>query len=250
MEFIYLPESMWNECAEKDGKLICRGLELEAVWGEANCFPTVSHDPFSMEPDCHCFPLQPELRVVPLDWKGKKLWLCVNEGSRALTTEMTVRTDQPLGQYDLWAGEIRRAESERLNGTSRVTLKLEQNESLLLFTCDGIEAWQKLPEKSAPARILTAKDFTLQSEEPEACRKTYIARIGKADGDVVTELHAPEMTELYVEGQLTDVAFWPPQQMTIPAGMLKDRQVSVRLVVYGSKANHYGIRPVPYGLEI
>ena len=161
---------------------------------------------------------------------------------------MILRTDLPLGQYDLWSGEIRRTESETQNGKSRIALEMEQNESLLIFTCDDA-AWQKLPERSAPARVLTPDDFLLQSEEPEACRKIYTARIRKADGDVVTEVYAPEMTELYVDGRLTDVAFWPPQRMTIPARMLKEGQVSVRLVVYGSQANHYGNRPVPYGLE-
>ena len=250
IEFIYLPESMWGECEEKDGKLICRGTELESVWAEAEMFPSVSHNPFSMDPECECFPPQPDLRVVPLDWKGIRCWFCVNEGNQALTAEMILRTDLPLGQYDLWSGEIRRTDSEKLNGKRRFLLRMEKNESLVLFTCNDDAAWKKLPAKTLPAKILKAEDFTLQSEEPETCRKCYTAELGKTDGDVVIEIDAPEMTELYVDDRLADVAFWPPQRMTIPARMLKNRRVSVRLVVYGSKANQYGCRPVPYGLGI
>ena len=248
IEFIYLPESMWAECEEKDGKLICRGMKLESVWGPADRFASVSHDPFSMEPECECCPRQPNLRVVPLEWKGNRCWLCVNEGSKALTTNMTLLTELPVGLYDLWSGEIRRTDSEIINGKRRIGLRMDQNESLLIFTCHDDAMWQNLPEKKQPARILKAADFTLQSEEPEACRKTYTAELQGIDGDAVTEIYAPEMTELYVDGLLADVAFWPPQRMTIPARMLKDRRASIRLVVYGSKANQYGCRPVPYGI--
>ena len=239
---------MWAECEEKDGKLICRGMKLESVWGPADRFASVSHDPFSMEPECECCPRQPNLRVVPLEWKGNRCWLCVNEGSKALTTGMTLRTELPVGLYDLWSGEIRRTDSEIINGKRRIGLRMDQNESLLIFTCHDDATWQNLPEKKQPARILKAADFTLQSEEPEACRKTYTAELQGIDGDAVTEIYAPEMTELYVDGLLADVAFWPPQRMTIPARMLKDRRASIRLVVYGSKANQYGCRPVPYGI--
>ena len=187
---------------------------------------------------------------MPLDWKGIRCWFCVNEGNQALTAEMILRTDLPLGQYDLWSGEIRRTDSEKLNGKRRFLLRMEKNESLVLFTCNDDAAWKKLPAKTLPAKILKAEDFTLQSEEPETCRKCYTAELEKTDGDVVTEIDAPEMTELYVDDRLADVAFWPPQRMTIPARMLKNRRVSVRLVVYGSKANQYGCRPVPYGLGI
>ncbi|MBQ8952759.1 MAG: hypothetical protein IJ048_01465, partial [Clostridia bacterium] len=39
--FQYLPESVWAECREEGGALLCRGKRYEAVLGEADMFPAV-----------------------------------------------------------------------------------------------------------------------------------------------------------------------------------------------------------------
>ena len=249
IEFMYLPESLWPECAEKEGKLFCRDKVFEVVMGPENLFPGVPHDFPGIPRECSCDPPQPELRVIPLDWQGQRMWLCVNEGSHPLETELTLEGKLPLGQYDLWTGRVTRVNSQAEGPARKFRLGLERNESRLLFACESEEAWRAWPEELMPQRRLTAADFSLQSEDPTGHRKIYTAQfIPQGEERVTVEVSALEMVELYANDSLVDAAFWPPQRFEIPQEMLGGEQVELRLVLTGSKANQYGNSPVPYGL--
>lgn len=245
--FQYLPESVWAECAEEQGQLLCRGRRYGAVIGPESMFPSVPHDPASVPPDCLCRPAQPELRAARLIWQGRELWLCVNEGPRPIETELTLFTRGQVGLCDLWAGEAWRIDSRETSDGRTLPLRLRQNESALLFACSD-EEWAALPRKRPPARVLTAADFTLEGEDRARHQKTYTAIAEASDGDLLVSVEAQEMVELYANDRLCGVAFWPPQRIRVPAEALRQGPVALRLIVTGSKANQYGNRPVAYGL--
>ena len=244
--FQYLPESVWGECREVDGQLLCRGMRFRAVLGEAERFPSVSHDWTAVAPDCLCQPPQPDLRVARFTRCGRACWLLVNEGEGDIDAALTLPAgDACLGQYDLWTGEAWRL---RAPGGDSFRLKLPRRASLLVFACASREEWLALPEAPAAARRI-APEFALTGEDPALCRKVYEATwTADGTGDVEVAVRAEEMAELYVNGRLCDVGFWPPQRLRIPRDALRPGVNRLRLVVTGSPANRYGNESVGYGL--
>ena len=247
--FQYLPESMWPECTEKDGRLFCRGLRFDAVLGPEELFPSVSHEPFSVAPDCECAPVQPALRTARLYWQGRDLWFCVNEGAEAIETRLTLPTRSPLGAYDLWAGKARRIESRDCTEGKQITLRLERNESVLLFACKSAEEWAALPGRQPVSIRLKAEDFTAGKDGAGRWQKHYRATMGYCASDILVSVDAPEMVELYANGQFVDAAFWPPQKILIPRELLNRASNTLLLVATGSLANRYGKARIPFEPE-
>ena len=237
--FQYLPESMWPECEESDGQLSCRGMQFSAVLGPDELFPSVSHVPFSVPPDCECAPACPALRTARLYWHGYDLWFCVNEGTETIETVLTLPTHSPLGEYDLWGSKSRRISSQDSPAGQQFPLRLERNESVLLFTCKSTEEWAALPGRQPVSVLLTAEDFTLEKDDPVSCKKQYRTTIDSCFSDVLVSVDAPEMVELYANGQFVDAAFWPPQRILVPQELLKHSSNTLILVATGSLANHY-----------
>lgn len=244
--FHYLPESFWKECREENGALICRGLRYRAVLGPDSLFPTIPHTAENILPDCVCIPPQPDLRVARLELDGRTLWLLVNEGEKEIRTTLILPTSARIGQYDLWAAKALRADSQATADSAKISLHLPCHSSLLLFEVSPAE-WEALPPES-PAIPLSGKIFRLEADEPEKHRKIYLAEIDPCNQDVLLSLDAEEMAELYVNGRFHAAAFWPPQEIRIPADALKNG-AKLRLIVTGSLANVYGNRPVWYGLR-
>ena len=244
--FQYLPESVWGECLEAEEQLECRGMRFTAVLGEAERFPSVSHDWTAVAPDCLCQPPQPDLRVARFTRCGRACWLLVNEGEGDIDAALTLPAgDACLGQYDLWTGEARRL---RAPGGDSSRLKLPRRASLLVFACASREEWLALPEAPAAARRI-APEFALTGEDPALCRKVYEATwTADGAGDVEVAVRAEEMAELYANGRLCDVGFWPPQRLRIPRDALRPGVNRLRLVVTGSPANRYGNESVGCGL--
>lgn len=237
--FQYLPESVWPECREADGRLICREKVYKAVVGEADAFPLVPHGLENAAPDCLCAPPQPLLRCARFKKDGRECWLLVNEGETAIQCELSLPWSGPLGQYDLWRGRAFRWEAgERL--------KLNRRESLLLFSCEEEREWARLPRKEKPASLQA--DFTLQSQDGRRAQKTYAAQVPRQREDAELTVHAEEMAELYANGRFLGVSFWNAHTFLIPKGVLAEEQNTLTLRVTGSRANQYG-RPVPYGLR-
>lgn len=239
--FQYLPESVWEECREEHGTLVCRGMRFRAVLGPADKFPGVPHQISAVVPDCSCDPPQPELRAARFTRAGVECWLLVNEGENLLEAELTLPTDSPIGQYDLWNGK-----AFRFHGR----LRLPRRGSLLLFAC-GVDEWEAFSPESDPVMLPTPA-FSLVSEDTRAVRKEYRATLAVASGQMqkpsaVLEIRAEEMAELYVNGCFAGVGFWPPQRFDL-LPYLHTGENNLRLVVTGSLANRYGDGPVPYGL--
>ena len=248
--FQYLPESVWPECREESGNLICRDRRYLAVLADQACFPSVSHDPESVPPDCQCNPPQPELRCARLKHGTRDLWFLTNEGKNRLETRLALPVQARIGAFDLWAGEMRKMETESTEQGTCLNLCLEPFESLLLFACETQEEWESLPlPEPAPKQVLTNRDFTLVSEEPMAVRKTYAAKVPAGNRPLAVRVDAEEMAELYANGKFVGAAFWAPQVFRIPAALRGNAPLSLTLVVTGSLANRYG-RPVPYGLAV
>lgn len=244
--FHCLPESFWKECREEDGTLTCRNLRYRAVLGPDGLFPTVPHTAENILPDCVCVPPQPDLRVARLSLKGRALWLLVNEGEKEIHTPLILPTSAGIGQYDLWAARALRTDGQITADGAKIVLRLPRRGSLLLFEASPAE-WEALPVES-PAVPLSGKIFRLEADEPEKHRKIYSAEIGPCSQDVLLSLDAEEMVELYVNGRFLAAAFWPPQEIRIPADALKNG-AKLHLIVTGSLANVYGNRPVWYGLR-
>ncbi len=246
--FRYLPESLWGECREEKGTLLCRGVRYRAVAGPEKVFPSVSHDPMDASPDCLCEPACGELRAARLAWRGTEAWFLVNAGEEALETELTLPTERLIGEYDLWRGAARRVESAEKEGARRLPLRLERNESTLLFACESREEWESLPVEEEPERVLKAGDFTLLREEKERYRRVYTAELEGGAGDAEVRVETEEMAELYAGDRFLGAAFWAPQRIRVPAEIRKAGPLRLTLVITGSLANRYG-RPVPYGLR-
>ena len=239
--FQYLPENVWKECQEEHGILVCRGMRFRAVLGPADRFPGVSHQISAVVPDCGCDPPQPELRAARFTRAGVECWLLVNEGENLIEAELTLPTDGPIGQYDLWNGM-----AFRFHGR----LRLPRRGSLLLFTC-GAGEWETLSSESDPV-MLPMPAFSLVNEDTRAARKEYRAALTVAGSQLaqpsaVLEVRAEEMAELYVNDRFAGVGFWPPQRFNLMP-YLRTGENTLRLVVTGSPANRYGNGPVPYGL--
>ncbi len=244
--FHYLPESFWKECREEDGALICRGLRYRAVLGPSNLFPTVPHTIENIPPDCACVPPQPDLRAARLSLNGRKLWLLVNEGETKIRTTLTLPASTGIAQYDPWIAKAQQIDSQTTADGAKIALRLPRRGSMLLFEVSQAE-WEALPAE-IPAVPLSGKIFRLEADEPERHRKIYSAEIAPCSQDVMLSLDAEEMAELYVNGRFHAAAFWQPQEIRIPADVLKNG-AKLRLIVTGSMANVYGTRPVWYGLR-
>ena len=239
--FQYLPESVWPECREEDGALICRGRRYSAVLGPGDMFPGVPHDISAVGPDCRCAPPQPDLRAARFVRSGTECWLLVNEGEEDIETALSLPTDKPLGSYDLWSGKACRFAGK---------LALPRRGSLLVFACNEAE-YAALPEEAEP-EFLQTPAFTLIREAARSVRKEYQASLTVtaarlARPNAVLEIRAEEMAELYVNGKFAGAGFWPPQRFDL-LPFLREGENSLRLVVTGSPANRYGQKPVPYGL--
>lgn len=241
--FLYLPESQWAGCVEKDGRLICGPWTFDAVIGPEEQFPTVPHGANSVPADCLCQPAQTELRVAPLIWEGQPCWLLVNEGDGEIEARITLPYRGSLGQYDLWNGAAYRLETERNENGTSFALSLPYRGSLLVFAWDEAEALPNLPRLPE-----MRPDFYLESEDASAFQKTYRAALPPCDTDVTVCAEAEEMAELFVNGQFCGVSFWTPHRFRVPLSLTGGRAADLRLVVTGSRANRYG-NPVRYGLK-
>ncbi len=246
--FRYIPESMWKECREEKGVLVCRGKRYSAVLEEENLFPSVPHDPRAVPPDCVCLPPQKDLRAARLVWRGQDIWLLTNEGTSPLSGDILLPTASPLGRYDLWTGKRWKQKSLPENGMQRISLTLLPFESTLLFACADPSFREALPEKIMPGKTISNQDFSLIQEEPASLQKIYAAQVGPSPTGLLVELEAEEMTALEVNGQFIGVSFWSPHRFEVPAAMTQS-PVSLRLTVTGSLANRYGKTPIFYGLK-
>ncbi len=240
--FQYLPQNVWGECTVEDGALACRERRYKAVLGPAELFPGANRDLSAVEPDCRCGEPQPMLRTARFTRCGTECWFLVNEGEEMIDTTLALPTDRPVGQYDLWTGQVC-----RFGGR----LRLPRRGSLLLFACEGGD-WEALPEERGDVLLLPAPVFTLVSEDAEAVQKVYEATITAtpellAGPSAVLEVRAEEMAELSVNGQPVGVGFWAPQRFDL-LPCLREGENRLQLTVTGSLANRYG-RPVPYGLR-
>jgi len=243
--FQYLPESVWPECEEKDGALICRGKAYRAVIGPEDQFSSVSHGMETVEPDILCDPPQPTLRCARFTRAGRACWLLVNEGNADIDAEAVLPTDAPMAQYDLWNGKAYRLNSKHETGKTSFRLQLARRESLLLYACDSAGEWEVLPKKQEPQAVCA--DFQLAETDEENHRKIYTASLPRQNGDCMLTVNAEEMAELYVNGTFCGVSFWSPHRLLIPDGMLVREENELRLTVTGNPANKYG-KPVLYGM--
>ena len=249
--FQYLPESVWAECREENGTLVCRGRRYAAVLGEDDLFPSVPHTADAVAPDCLVEPARDTLRVARFTRSGMECWLLVNAGEDEISARLTLPTDRPIGAYDLWRGEARRVETGRVDAGRALDLRLARRESLLLFAC-GEEAWQALDAAAEPIPLPLPR-FGLIDEDGVALTRTYAASLA-LDGSFAGQparlaLDAEEMAELTVNGVDCGASFWTPHRFDIPAGVLRAGENDVRLVVTGSLANRYGKEKVWYGLK-
>ena len=242
--FLYLPESRWRDCEEKDGKLMHGKWAFDAVIGPENQFSSVPHDPDNVAADCLCDPAQPDLRIAPLICAGRPCWLAVNEGESGIETRMTLPYQGGLGIYDLWNGEKYRLEAKSGETGACFAFSLPYRGSALIFAWEEKEG--KLPKQ--PSLPTVRPDFRLEKEEVAACRKIYQATLPSWKQDVEIEADGEEMAELYVNGQFCGVSFWPPHRFQAPAALMQGPAAALRLIFTGSKANQYG-RPVWYGLR-
>ncbi len=249
--FQYLPESVWSECHEEDGALVCRGRRYRAVLGESDMFPAVPHTADAISPDCLAEPARDTLRVARFTKAGVACWLLVNAGEEAIETRLTLSTDRPVGAYDLWRGAARRVETDRADAGRSLTLRLARRESLLLFACDEAE-WRALDAAAEPVALPRPR-FQMIGEDETAITKTYAATLTldetHAGRPASLTLEAEEMAELTVNGVDCGASFWTPHRFHIPAGALRAGENDVRLTVTGSLANRYGKEKVWYGLK-
>ncbi len=199
--------------------------------------------------DCLCQPQQPELRVSHIIWQKRDFWFCVNEGSLQIDCEITLPVAAPIGRYDLWAGKRWREACRQTGAETVIPLTLRPFESVLLFACASDAEWQALPVQPLPCCVLDEQYFTLCDHDEAQHIKTYEARLEACPGDVLVDVDAEEMAELYADGKFCGAAFWPHQPIRVPAELLHHEGTALRLVVTGSKANQYGKRPVFYGLR-
>ncbi len=246
--FRYLPESLWSEAVEKDGRLTVRGRVFDAVLGPADMWPSVSHDPMQVAPDVRCAPACPALRAVRLYREGEEGWFLVNAGDEPLTARVTLPTDRAVFGLDLWSGR-RRTFHEQVTTEGRcLTVRLAPRESLLLWAGEAPEHAGEELLASPDSRTLHPSAFRLAGEDRAGARKIYLADIPGGETDYVLILRGEEMAELYLNDRLVDVAFWAPQVFLIPAAALPKGPAGLKLIFTGSRANIYG-EPVRYGLN-
>ena len=242
--FEYVPESMWDQCEEKDEKLLLGSRVYSAVIGPADQFSSVPHTEDVADPDCFCDPPAPSLRTAPLRFRGLPCWLLVNEGETEIRTNVTFPCQNELGTYDLWRGMAVRAETRADESGRRLDLSLLPRESLLVFACD-----ENTRLSSAKPPVPEEKiQFTLVCEESDNVRKIYHACLEGQKRDIALRIDAEEMAELYVNDRFCGVSFWSPHRFEIPQALTGGKTALLRLIVTGSLCNRYGI-PVPYGLR-
>ncbi|MDO5399486.1 MAG: hypothetical protein Q4F17_00710 [Eubacteriales bacterium] len=235
--FQYLPESVWSQCRVENGKLLYRDMVFEALVGDSeNRFPTVSRHWQGLA-DCLCDPPMKDLRCAGLQRAGTACWLLVNEGDRDIQTTLTLPTNGPLGQMDLWTGAVSRRESPRL--------LLPRRGSVLLFACTPAQ-WAELPA-SQPETALLLPRFTQTAERPDRLEKQYAAELSfHGEPNPTLTVQGEEMARLTVNGREAGVSFWSPHRFSLE-GLLQEGSNRLELTFTGSLANRYG-RPVPYGL--
>ena len=246
--FRYIPESLWSACRVENGCLQYGDRQYRAVIGDDGIFPEVSHDAMAVPADCLCQPPQSELRVAHLIWQGLECWLCVNEGSQTIETEALFPVRAAVGRYDLWTGQRWRESSRQTDAGTTISLTLRPRESVLLFACGSDAEGRPLPAQPRPCRVINETHFTLCQHDEARHVKTYEATVEACAGDLLVDVNAEDMAELYADGQFCGAAFWPHQPIRVPAELLKKGFVTLRLTVTGCKANQYGIQPVFYGL--
>ena len=246
--FRYIPESLWNACRAENGCLSLHGKKYLAVVNGENLFPEVSHDAMRVPPDCLCDPPQCDLRVAHVIYHERECWFCVNEGSRIIKTEATFPVSAPIGCYDLWEGKRWRKDFQNTESGSTVTIALRPRESVLLFACGSLEEWQSLPQPLPPCRVIGENAFTLREHVETNHVKIYETQIEGACGDVLVDVDAEDMAELYADGRFCGAAFWPHHPIRVPDRYMENKTAALRLTVTGSLANRYG-KPVFYGLH-
>lgn len=249
--FQYLPEGFWKDCRVENGALVCGKDRFLSVLGEADVFPGVPH-PMAEQlvPDCRCDPAQTELRVCRFIRAECECWFLVNEGETAVRTRIELPTELPIGRYDLWSGTASREETARTTEGRLLRLELPRRGSILLFACPEQE-WEGLPSP-VNEYLIPCPEFLPVSHDPEKVRREYESTVEISPDEMdrpslVLELEAEEMAELYVNGSLAGVGFWPPQRFELKQ-FLHSGENTLRLVVTGSLANLYGKRAVSYGL--
>lgn len=256
VSFQYIPQSMWESCTVREGKLFCEGMEFDFVLGEAEHFsgvPQLSSVPESLRAlaDCICTPAAPYLRCAHFIRNGAECWLLVNEGETDLHTSVTLPTQSALGQYNLWRNVPCQA-LPAADHTQSFSLDLPRRGSLLLFSCTDSE-YAALPVKQKDL-LLPTPEFTLQSIDYRCVKKTYTAALSctvcqsKSLHPVLT-VNAEEMAELWVNGQFAGVSFWSTHRFDLK-GLLKEGVNELKLIVTGSLANRYGKQPVSYGVKM
>lgn len=259
--FQYLPESVWKECKEENSSLYCRGVRYRAVIGDEQQFPSVLHLELENEskakeilaqltPDCICRPAAPELRTAHFFRSGTECWFLVNEGEQEIRTELFIRGEQYLGQYDLWNNRSSRFRTSALRDCVGVPLILQPRESRLIFACTektymGLPEEKKLCQLPCPSFVLTGTD-ELQVKKHYRGTLHISAEILEKENLILT-LAAEEMAELTVNGKPAGCGFWAPQSFDL-TGLLREGDNEMTLTVTGSLANRYGKHPVWYGL--
>lgn len=250
--FQYLPESVWKECRQVQGKLVCRGQHYPVVLGdEEHRFPEVSADLEDAQPDVWCSPKALDLRCARLFFEETECCFFVNEGEKEIRTWLTIPTERCLGWYDLWAGRAWRAEKTDLSdGKSKLELVLPRRSSILLFTCTK-EAFLEL-EEAERIEYLAVSHFEQVETDREKIQKTYQARLVCGAKELsleqpALEIEAEEMAQLEVNGKPAGVSFWSPHRFQLD-GLLQEGNNELNLTVTGSPANRYG-HPVWYGYK-
>ena len=251
--FRYLPESAWDRCSEQDGSLVCGNDRFTAVIGAAAQFPGVPHFPAATpERDCLFTPRQPGIRTARFTRAGSECWLLTNEGEETIRCRLVLPTDQQLGCYDLWNNTCCRAPAYGVKKGMALALTLPRRASVLFFACAKAD-YAALPAPQKPY-TLPLPVFTPEKDDPAAVQKTYTATLKvtpeqAAHDTAFLELNAEEMAEIYLDGELAGVGFWPSQRIDLKPLLKPGQKQSLRVVVTGSPANRYGREPVPYGLR-
>lgn len=250
--FQYLPESVWAECEEKDGALLCRGHRYTAVVdGEEHFASVPRYTAETVAPDVLCEPAQPKLRCARFTKGDTKCWFLVNEGIEPIHTTLTLPTQLKIGAYDLWNATAAQQPSVQTENGVQINFYLPVRGSVLLFGCTAAD-YASLPDPHS-AYALPCTAFELVDADPALAKKVYHAQINTNAADlshhsITLTTRAEEMAELLVNGQPAGVGFWSPQTFEL-SGLLQEGDNELTLIVTGNMANLHGKHPVWYGLE-
>ena len=250
--FQYIPESIWNQCREENGRLVCCENSYRAVLGPGSLFPSVSHDPFSVPPDCLCTPPAPSLRTARLEYDGHLLWFLVNAGPDAIETDITLPASGAVLSCSLWSGSTSAVPCRQVSGGILLHIRLEQNDSRLLIVTSPDDA-SAYPVPSIPSVILREDAFQLQAHNALKLEKIYEAVLPGCTEQTEIRVNADEMVRMTVcqdnHPVECGISYWSPHIFRVPEPFLNGRPIRIRLTVTGSLANQYG-SPVFYGLRL